>query len=114
MQAVFLKVLLMFAPLAFAMSIAPPWSSAWSQWISKYATISLWGFLVYLFVFYADFVLNYSLQKDIVAYTTLIGKAKGTWTEIGSLGILCRNVCRSSTFEISTRSCIMAYSWRCK
>lgn len=87
MQAVFLKVLLMFAPLAFAMSIAPPWSSAWSQWISKYATISLWGFLVYLFVFYADFVLNYSLQKDIVAYTTLIGKAKGTWTEIGSLGM---------------------------
>lgn len=87
MQAVFMKVLLMFAPIAFAMSIAPPWSSAWSQWISKYATISLWGFLVYLFVFYADFVLNYSLQKDIVAYTTLIGKAKGTWTEIGSLGM---------------------------
>ena len=87
MQAVFMKVLLMFAPIAFAMSIAPPWSSAWSQWISKYATISLWGFLIYLFVFYADFVLIYTLNKDIVAYTKLIGTAKGTWSEIGSLGM---------------------------
>ena len=87
MQAVFMKVLLMFAPISFAMSIAPPWSSAWSQWISKYATISLWGFLIYLFVFYADFVLIYTLDKDVVAYTKLIGTAKGTWSEIGSLGM---------------------------
>ena len=87
MQAVFMKVLLMFAPLAFAMSIAPPWSSAWSQWVSKYATISLWGFLIYLFVFYADFIILYALKKDLTHYNILIGHARGTWSEIGTLGM---------------------------
>lgn len=87
MQAVFLQVLGMFAPLAFAMSIAPPWSSAWSQWVSKYATISLWAFLVYLFVFYADFIIEYTLHTDIKAYTALIGNAKGTWAQIKTFGM---------------------------
>lgn len=87
MQAVFLKILAMFAPLAFAMSIAPPWSSAWSQWVSKYATISLWAFLVYLFVFYADFIVEYTLRDDIRAYTALIGNAKGTWAQIKTFGM---------------------------
>ena len=87
MQAVFLKVLAMFAPLVFAMSIAPPWSSAWSQWVSKYATISLWAFLVYLFVFYADFIVEYTLNTDIRAYTALIGNAKGTWAQIKTFGM---------------------------
>lgn len=87
MQAVFLQVLGMFAPLAFAMSIAPPWSSAWSQWVSKYATISLWAFLVYLFVFYADFIIEYTLHSDIKTYTALIGNAKGTWAQIKTFGM---------------------------
>ena len=87
MQAVFLQVLGMFAPLAFAMSIAPPWSSAWSQWVSKYVTISLWAFLVYLFVFYADFIIEYTLHTDIKAYTALIGNAKGTWAQIKTFGM---------------------------
>ena len=87
MQAVFLQVLGMFAPLAFAMSIAPPWSSAWSQWVSKYATISLWAFLVYLFVFYADFIIEYTLRDDIRTYTALIGNAKGTWAQIKTFGM---------------------------
>lgn len=87
MQAVFLQVLGMFAPLAFAMSIAPPWSSAWSQWVSKYATISLWAFLVYLFVFYADFIIEYTLRDDIRSYTALIGNAKGTWAQIKTFGM---------------------------
>ena len=69
------------------MSIAPPWSSTWSQWVSKYATISLWAFLVYLFVFYADSIIEYTLHTDIKAYTALIGNAKGTWAQIKTFGM---------------------------
>lgn len=87
MQSVFMKILAMFAPIAFALSLAPPWSNAWSQWVSKYLTISLWGFVIYLFVFYADFIILYTLRKDVVAYTALIGKATGNWGEIGTLGM---------------------------
>lgn len=88
MQLVFMKLLAIFAPLMFALSIAPPWSSAWSQWISKYLTISLWGFVVYLCVFYADAILLYTLEKDIRAYTALIGQTSiGSWSSIGTLGM---------------------------
>lgn len=88
MQTVFLKLLGMFAPIMFAMSIAPPWSNAWSQWVSKYLSISLWGFVVYLCVYYADAILLYTLQKDITAYTALIGASNiGSWESIGTLGM---------------------------
>lgn len=88
MQLVFMKILAMFAPLMFALSIAPPWSNAWSQWISKYLSISLWGFVIYLCVFYADAILLYTLEKDITAYTALIGKTNvGSWGSIGTLGM---------------------------
>lgn len=57
-QRIFLSVLKLFCPVMFALSIVPPWRSAWSQWISKYLTISLWGFLVYLIVYYIDFLIR--------------------------------------------------------
>ena len=42
----------MFAPIMFALSIVPPWSNAWSQWISKYLSLSLWGFVTYMCLYY--------------------------------------------------------------
>ena len=33
-QRIFMTILAMFAPIMFALSIVPPWSNAWSQWIS--------------------------------------------------------------------------------
>lgn len=88
MQLVFMKLLATFAPLMFALSIVPPWSNAWSQWVSKYVSLSLWGFVIYLCVYYADAILLYTLEKDIKAYTALIGSTNiGTWESIGTLGM---------------------------
>lgn len=88
MQLVFMKLLQMFAPIMFALSILPPWSNAWSQWMSKYLSISLWGFVIYLCVYYADAILLYTLEKDMTAYTALIGRSNiGSWESIGALGM---------------------------
>ena len=88
MQLAFMKILAIFAPIMFAFSIAPPWSNAWSQWVSKYLSVSLWGFATYFFVYYADAILLYTLEKDIIAYTALIGsKTIGSWDSIGTLGM---------------------------
>ena len=62
-QRIFLTILAVFAPIMFALSIVPPWSSAWSQWISKYLSLSLWGFVVYMCLYYIDFILLYNLQE---------------------------------------------------
>lgn len=85
-QRVFLSVLKLFCPVMFALSIVPPWRSAWSQWISKYLTISLWGFLVYLIVYYIDFLIMYYLKSDLTAYNHLLHNAADL-NNIGALGM---------------------------
>ena len=64
-QRIFLTIMATFAPIMFALSIVPPWSNAWSQWISKYLSLSLWGFVVYMCLYYIDFILMYNLRADI-------------------------------------------------
>ena len=85
-QRIFLSVLKLFCPVMFALSIVPPWRSAWSQWISKYLTVSLWGFLVYLIVYYVDFIIMYYLRSDLTAYNSLLHNA-ANWNNIGALGM---------------------------
>lgn len=86
-QRCFMTIMAMFAPIAFALSIVPPWGNAWSQWISKYLSLSLWGIIIYICVYYVDFILLYCLQKDITAYTALAGNPDNTWSQIGTLGL---------------------------
>ena len=86
-QRIFLTVLGVFAPVMFALSIVPPWSSAWSQWISKYLSLSLWGFVVYMCLYYIDFILLYNLQEDITAYGKLLQGEVNSWSQIGTLGL---------------------------
>ena len=85
-QRIFLSVLKLFCPIMFALSIVPPWRNAWSQWISKYLSISLWGFLVYLIVYYIDFLVMYYLKSDLTAYNQLLHNA-ANWNNIGALGM---------------------------
>lgn len=87
-QKFMLGVLKAFCPIAFALSIVPPWASAWSQWISKYVSISLWGFLVCICVCYVDFILLYEINLDITAYENLKeSPLSGSLGEIGMLGL---------------------------
>jgi hypothetical protein len=86
-QRIFLTILGVFAPVMFAMSIVPPWSNAWSQWISKYLSLSLWGFVVYMSLYYIDFILLYNLQEDITAYGKLLQGEVNSWSQIGALGL---------------------------
>ena len=75
-------------PIAFAMSLAPPFRSAWSQWLSKYLTLSLWPFRIYLVLYYVDYLLIYYLKNDLEAYKGLLGNQNmNTWDGIGALGI---------------------------
>lgn len=85
-QRIFLSILRIFCPVMFALSIVPPWRNAWSQWISKFLTISLWGFVVYLVVYYVDYLLVYNLTNDRTAYIALLNNAN-SWNNIGALGM---------------------------
>ena len=86
-QRIFMTILATFAPIMFALSIVPPWSNAWAQWMGKYLSLSLWGFVVYFCLYYIDFILMYNLMEDIKAYDTLLRGTVNSWQQIGALGL---------------------------
>lgn len=87
-QQIALYLLTAFMPIAFAMSLAPPYKSAWSQFISKFLTISLWGFVIYIAMFFVDHILQFYISLDIASYTKLTNQpADGSWSSVASLGI---------------------------
>ncbi|WP_289701618.1 hypothetical protein [Duncaniella muris] len=86
-QRIFLAIMAIFCPIMFAMSLAPPWNSAWSQWMSKYLSLTLWGFITYMCLYYIDFILLYNLQQDIIAYEHLLNGSVNSWSQIGALGL---------------------------
>lgn len=86
-QRIFMAIMAIFCPIMFALSLAPPWNSAWSQWMSKYLSLTLWGFVTYMCIYYIDFILLYNLQQDMVAYDHLLHGSVNTWAQIGALGL---------------------------
>lgn len=63
-QKVVLNLMGQFLPLAFALSLAPPFKSAWSQFISKFLTVTLWAPIAYTMVSYVDHILLYTISND--------------------------------------------------
>lgn len=86
-QRIFMAIMMIFCPIMFALSLAPPWNSAWSQWVSKFLSLSLWGFVTYMCIYYIDFILLYNLQQDLVAYDHLLHGSVNSWEQIGALGL---------------------------
>lgn len=86
-QRCFMNIMIAFLPLMFALSLAPPWSSAWSQWISKFVTLSMWGGCIYAVLIYVDQLMIVALDTDIETYQKLIGGSETTWGNIGALGL---------------------------
>lgn len=86
-QRIFIAIMIVFCPIMFALSLAPPWNSAWSQWMSKFLSLTLWGFVTYMCLYYIDFILMYNLQEDLVAYNHLLHGTLNSWEQIGALGL---------------------------
>ena len=88
-------VLYMFGPLAFAISIVPPFANAWSTWLARYINISLYPMLIFAAVALIDQMFIYSLNMDIKMYTNLIHPVPGigdvatgtNWSDIWALGM---------------------------
>lgn len=88
-QTIFMHLLGAFCPIAFAMSLAPPYKSAWSQWLSKYLSLSLWSFIAYMIFYYASYIMLFSLNLDKEGYNELIGDnlKNADWTNVITVGM---------------------------
>lgn len=89
-QNIFLQILKFVCPVMFAISLAPPYRSAWSQWLSKFISLSLWAFVVYMILYYTNFIMLYNLEMDLHAYQNLLGDLSEdnfNWESVGTLGM---------------------------
>ena len=86
-QRAFMHILEMVAPLMFAISLAPHYKSAWNQWLSKYLSLSLWGFVTYVCTYYAFFIIWYNLGQDVAAYQTLLTPSGGEDAQVAAIGM---------------------------
>lgn len=68
---IFMCIMAVFAPINFALSLAPPYKAAWSQWLSKFVSLSLWGFITNLILYYITYIMLYSMQLDLKVYTVV-------------------------------------------
>lgn len=64
-QRAFLAVMAIFLPFVLALSLAPMYRNAWSQWLSKYISICLWGAVVFICMKYINTLMIASLKADI-------------------------------------------------
>lgn len=81
-QAFILRVLTIFAPLAFALSLAPPFKNAWSQWVGKFVSVSLWGILIWMALIYVSYILSYCIEMDIDMYKSAIDNGVSSTDQI--------------------------------
>ncbi len=83
-QLVVLNLMTQFMPLAFALSIAPAYKSAWSQYISKFLSITLWAPICYMMVCYIDQILTYQIRNDAASIAKI---TDFSWGALGGLGL---------------------------
>lgn len=74
-QRVFLGILTIFLPLALALSLAPMYKNAWSQWLSKYISICLWSIVLYICMRYINTLIITCLESDLVSINATIDNA---------------------------------------
>jgi hypothetical protein len=63
-RACYAAVLVMFGPLWMGASVLPAWKDAWSQWVSKMITVSMYGGIAYLVLAFSCQLIKYGIEYD--------------------------------------------------
>lgn len=64
-QRIFLAIMTIFLPFVLALSLAPMYKNAWSQWLSKYVSLCLWGIVLYITMQYINILIIECLNSDL-------------------------------------------------
>ena len=57
-------ILIITGPITFALSVLPIWKDAWSQWISRYVSVMLYGFVGFFLLAGALQMVKYGIRMD--------------------------------------------------
>lgn len=97
-QRIFLCVMGVFFPIVLALSLAPAYRNAWSQWLSRYLSLCLWSVVLFMVMYVINECVIAGLQQDYNALNSLTdemahkgglfagleGMLTGLWNNLGS------------------------------
>lgn len=72
----FVGILVITGPITFALSILPIWKDAWVQWIARYVSVLLYGFIGFFVLAAALQLIKYGIKIDIQVLTTAASSAE--------------------------------------
>ncbi len=68
-QIIFLGILSILGPLSIAFSILPAFRDAWTQWLARYISVSIYTCIAYIVLSIALVIQQYALEKEIEILT---------------------------------------------
>lgn len=86
-QCIFMVIMMIFCFIMFVLFLVLFWNLVWSQWMLKFFFFLLWGFVIYMCIYYIDFILFYNLQQDLIVYNYFFYGLVNLWEQIGVLGL---------------------------
>lgn len=75
-KCIYITVLVLFGPVYMACSILPAWKDAWTQWVSKMISVSLYGAMAYIVMAFSMQMITYAYEVDLSNLTVF--KEQGT------------------------------------
>lgn len=75
----FAGILIITGPITFALSILPAWKDAWVQWIARYVSVLLYGFVGFFMLAAALQLIKYGVRMDIKVLETATSSAEAFW-----------------------------------
>lgn len=70
MKEAFAGIMVITGPITFGLSVLPTWKDAWSQWVARYLSLLLYGFVGYLVLAASIQIMKYGINHDILVLQT--------------------------------------------
>lgn len=76
LQMIFLHILLIIGPIAFAFSIMGAFGSSWIEWVKHYISVSFWGTIGFIVMNIVCAVIAYGLKQEIARLTAILNNGR--------------------------------------
>lgn len=114
LQIVVISILVIIGPISFAFSVLPAWWTAWSQWVARFVSVSLWSTIAYLILMTVFKFIIYALKSEIQGLQVLSQLPEGEFLAATSspvglfepnmymIALIIGIICLCGVFPIST------------
>jgi hypothetical protein len=110
-KSIYIAVLTIFGPITMACSILPIWKDAWSQWVGRMVSVSLYGAMAYLVMIFSMQLMKYGVQADTQIINNILAgedslqayQATGLGSTLQTLiGLICGGMALKTVPEIAS------------